>query len=146
MAAVCGIDDIFPTAALAVAFSTVEEIQRLGGLQKENAPRVTLTRFLRKKRNISMYVCVVGRSCPKIKTSVTTRALRRCSLGPPSVYLALFSWSYCSSPATLTPMHQASPVHRKITKTAFSIRWTIRKVAINNPVIKITDRKPALQS
>ena len=44
MAAVCGIDDdLLPTAALAVALATVEETQRLDGLQdeiEENARRM----------------------------------------------------------------------------------------------------------
>ena len=35
MAAMCGIDDISPTVALAVAFATVEEIQSVDGLQDE---------------------------------------------------------------------------------------------------------------
>ena len=45
MAAVCGIkDDLLPTAALAAALASVEETQRLGGLEddmEENAPRVS---------------------------------------------------------------------------------------------------------
>ena len=59
MAAVRGIDDLLPTAALAVALATLEEIQRRDGLEdemEENAPRVKLTRCSRKKRDISMYV------------------------------------------------------------------------------------------
>ena len=47
MAAVCEIDALLPTAALAVAFATVEDIQGLDGLQdemEENALRVKLTR------------------------------------------------------------------------------------------------------
>ena len=60
MAAVCGIDDgLLPTSALTVALATVEEPQRLDGLEDEmgeNAPRVELTRCSRKKRDISKYV------------------------------------------------------------------------------------------
>ena len=67
MAAVRGVDDSLIAAALAVALATLEEIQRRDGLEDEmegNAPRVKLTpRCSRKKRDISMYVCVVGRSC-----------------------------------------------------------------------------------
>ena len=59
MAAVPGIDDFLPTAALAVPWATLEEIQRRDGLEDEmedNSPRVKLTRCSRKKRDISMYV------------------------------------------------------------------------------------------
>ena len=59
MAAVRGIDDLLPTAALAVALATLKEIQRRDGLEddmEENAPRVKLTRCSKKKRDISMYV------------------------------------------------------------------------------------------
>ena len=59
MAAARGIDDLLPTAALAVALATLEETQRRDGLEhemEENAPRVTLPRRSRKKRDISMYV------------------------------------------------------------------------------------------
>ena len=73
MAEVSGIDDLLPTAALAVALAAVEETQRLDGLQdevEENAPRVKLTRFSRTKQNISI-LCVVVRRCWKMKTSLT---------------------------------------------------------------------------
>ena len=60
MAAVRGIDDLLPTAALAVALATLEEIQRRDGLEdevEENASRVKLTpRCSRKKRDIRMFV------------------------------------------------------------------------------------------
>ena len=59
MAAVRGIDDVLPTAALAVAVATLEGIQGRDGLDdgmKENAPRVKLSRCSWKKRNMSMYV------------------------------------------------------------------------------------------
>ena len=59
MAAVCGIDDISPTVALAVAFATVEEIQSVDGLQdevKENVSRLKLARCLMKEQDISMCV------------------------------------------------------------------------------------------
>ena len=59
MAAVRDIDDLLPTAAPAVALVTLEEIQRRDGLEdemEENAPRVKLTRWSRKKRDISIYV------------------------------------------------------------------------------------------
>ena len=47
MAAVCGIDDLLPTAALAAALATLEETQRRDGLEDEmekNAPRVNYAR------------------------------------------------------------------------------------------------------
>ena len=59
MAAVRGIDDLLPTAALAVALAALEEIQHRDGLEDEmeqNAPRVKLARCSRKKRDISMYM------------------------------------------------------------------------------------------
>ena len=47
------------TPVLSVALATVEETQRLDGLENEmekNARRVKLARCSRKKRDISMYV------------------------------------------------------------------------------------------
>ena len=59
MAAARGIDKILPTAALAVALATLDEIQRRDVLVDEvekKAPRVESGRCSRKKRYISMYV------------------------------------------------------------------------------------------
>ena len=59
MAAVRGMDDLLPTAALAVALAALEEVQRRDGLEdemEENAPCVKLAHCSRKKRNIGMYV------------------------------------------------------------------------------------------
>ena len=59
MAAVRGIDDLLPSAALAAALATLEEIQRRDDLEDEmegSAPRVKLTRCSRKKRDMSIYV------------------------------------------------------------------------------------------
>ena len=59
LAAVRGIEDLLPAAALAVALASLEEIQPRDGLEDdemENAPRVELTRCSRKKRVISGYV------------------------------------------------------------------------------------------
>ncbi|MEP5374267.1 MAG: hypothetical protein ABJQ14_00505 [Hyphomicrobiales bacterium] len=59
MTAVRDIDDLLPTAPLAVALATVEEIQRRDGLDDEmgkNAPRVKLTRCSKKTRDTSTYV------------------------------------------------------------------------------------------
>ena len=60
MAAVRGIDDLLPTATLAVALAALGEDQRPDGLEdemEERAPRVKLTpRCPKKKRDISMDV------------------------------------------------------------------------------------------
>ena len=59
MAAVRGIDDLLPTAALAVTLAALEEVHRRDGLEDEmeqNAPRVKLIRCSGKKRDISMHV------------------------------------------------------------------------------------------
>ena len=45
------------------------------------------------------HVCVVGRNCWRMKTSLTPQALRRSSLEPTSVYPTLFSRCYCSGQA-----------------------------------------------
>ena len=58
MAAVRGVDDLLPIAALAVALAALAEARRRDGLEDEmgeNAPRVKLTRCSMKKRDISMY-------------------------------------------------------------------------------------------
>ena len=51
LAAARGIDDLLPTAALAVAVAALEEVQRLDDLDG-NTPRVKRTRRLRRKREI----------------------------------------------------------------------------------------------
>ena len=59
MAAVRGIENLLPTASLAVALATLEETQRRDGFEDEmegNAPRVKVTHCSRQKRGIGMYV------------------------------------------------------------------------------------------
>ena len=141
MATVRGIDDRAPTTALAVALATLEEVQRHEGLKdemEENAPRVTLTRCSRKKRDMRIYVWLGAPA-----------AARRRPLSPHEHYSEPVSDRL---PPTLPFFHGATAVKlhsltsnapRKNTKTVHSIRRTIRRVAIHNPVGKITHRKPA---
>ena len=85
MAAVCGIDDdLVPTAALAVALTTVEETQRIDGLEdeiEENAPRVKQAHTLLEEESRHHDVCVVGHSCWENEdlsdpTSITAKQFR----------------------------------------------------------------------
>ena len=89
------------------------------------------------------HVCVVGRSCWKIKPSLPPRPSRRSSFEPTSACptCPFFCGAiYCQS--IESPSH-TSNVSRKNKKNVYSIRRTIRRVAIDNLVGKITDREPA---
>ena len=105
MAAVRGIDDLSPTAALAVALATLEDIQRRDGLEdemEEKAPACEAhTRPLEEEAR-HQHVRVVGRSCWKMKAlrPLTPRALRRSSFEPTSG---------CVNLLKVTPLHQTPP-------------------------------------
>ena len=113
MAAVRGIDDYMPTATLAVALVTREEIQCRDGLEdemEENASRVKLTRCSRKKRDISMYVCmcnwaqVLEDEHLSNPTSMTAKQFRTdCRLPCYPFFLKLVNQ------LKVTPLHRTSP-------------------------------------
>ena len=112
---------------------------------EENARRVKLTRCTRKKRDISMYK-VAWRSCWKMKRVFDPRSITAKQFGTDFRLPFPFSRCYSSGLATFTYSFDSS-VSWYPDETQklhiYSIRRTIRRVAIRNPVGEKPDRKPA---
>ena len=112
---------------------------------EETAPRVKLTRWTRKKREVQG--CMCGRAQLLEDEDIAgpagiTAKQFRTDFRVPYVpfFLGAIKSQYLES-HSLYFLHQTSP---ESTKTVYSTRRTVRRVAIiHNPVRKISDRKPA---